>query len=283
MACALAPKAQLQSELATPLMALLEDMGVSLIEDAGLDFGAEFRHCDAYLGLRSLGSDPFAVLAPGTIVLGDFAPDLGPYFASKDFVPVWPVELLYGPKRPDIWTTLFESQKVDVASMTHNSDHPAIWSHWPEVDGRIVLGPDAESFGRSFAHFARVLLDEPPSIVATQNARKNLLRIALPLALAEQGANQTNLGRPDTLLPNIFVMHRLAYFYSAAPIEAVDRLETAVSANKVKKVLKLYEPAKRLIYQGKGRQLRERFYSEAGQRPRDLMRRLRKNTKWWVR
>ncbi|MEM9716974.1 MAG: hypothetical protein AAF826_10710 [Pseudomonadota bacterium] len=280
---ALDPVADDPGEIIPSVRSLAEGYGAGVIENPGQGFDQDLVHCLSFLALRQVDDVPFLVIAPGMIFHGVSDLTATEFTASKDILPHWPKEFLYGPKRAEIWRQVFDAASEDIKRATDPSHHENSWRHWPELDGMIVAGPSATTFGACFAEHAQHILDQPPNSLETQQPRKNLHRIVLPLVLVELEAEiqkATDLSRHAL---HVQEFRRLAYFYSSAPEDALAHFEAAVSDNKFKKILKLHEPYKRLIYQGKGRDLRDRFYEEGGQPPRRLMRRLRRHTNWWVR
>jgi len=258
-------------------------LGVQMDPNGGEGFGDDLWRSLPFFGLRSLSDTSFVVVDPGTIPFGTAAFDDTHIYASRSVVPTWPKEHLYGAPRQEIWRGLFETFNVPIDPVLNPSVHDSGWRHWPHLDGRLVAGENAKAFGDMFAETAKHLLKDDIDILATQDVRAKLRQAVLPLVFAQQGHSAQGFGNPEQDFKHVFPASRLAYFYTAAPDEAVDHLEASVSPNPIKKVLKLYEPAKRLIYQGKGRDLRTRFYEPDGQDPRRLARRLKRHTNWWVR
>ncbi len=74
----------------------------------------------------------------------------------------------------------------------------------------------------------------------------------------------------------------LPLLYARESDRAVAVLEAAVAPNPVKKVMKAHEPAKRLIYQGKGRQVRALFDRDRlPLREQPIRARIKAEGLWW--
>lgn len=262
---------------------LIQGFGAGINADGLNGFGNDLWTSLPLLGLRHVKDGPFVAMDPGTLVFQKNAFDLGTNFASTAVMPQWPEEHLYGPEKSVVWQSVFEFASADLAGQLDTNYHAKSWKHWPHLDGKIVTGSDAAAFAKAYADFSKELLNAPPEAIETQEIRSQLRRIALPVVMAKLGAGPQDYGDAVARFDGVFPANRLAYIYAAAPEAAIDHLEASVAPNPIKKVLKLYEPAKRLIYQGKGRDIRKRFYNPNGQDPRKLMKRLKRNTKFWVR
>ena len=71
--------------------------------------------------------------------------------------------------------------------------------------------------------------------------------------------------------------------YAREDQRVIDLLEEITAPNRIKKVLKSYEPMKRMIYQGKGQQARALFDRDNLPRKEQAMRNLLKREKLWLR
>ena len=268
------------TERAAEIEHALQRLGAKL--HPGAEDAEDMRTSLGFLGLGGLGARPFLHVAPGTVIYADgFAQEHG-LVATREPIPVWPLDTLYGPSRRAIWESLFETYGLSPGKLCDFSEHPESWRRWPLADGRIVLGDDAGAFSATYASYLKGIAHEPPAILDTQEARNHLVRIALPLTLAALGGRLLPAGDERGLPSGLARLIRVSYVYAAAPDAAITHLEDAVASNAIKNILKAYEPAKRLIYQGKGRELRKRFFDPRGQDPKHIIRRLRRHTKWWV-
>jgi hypothetical protein len=75
----------------------------------------------------------------------------------------------------------------------------------------------------------------------------------------------------------------LPLLYARESDAAVAMLETVAAPNKIKKVLKTYEPMKRMIYQNKGQKVREMFDRADLPRKEQQIRNRIKQAKLWMR
>lgn len=265
------------------IQAKLKDLGANLKHGPSHKLGEDLWQSTSILSLKEIDARPFVCMDPGTVVFRPQQFENVTRFASRSFAAGWPVEHLYGAGRRDIWAALAELAEVDLDQLVNATEHPAAAKHWPAFDGALICGDDAQSFGETFYVLAKQILQNPPEVLATQEYRKALRQIILPLVFAKLGGQQSECGPVESHFNGCFPSSRLAYLYTAAPEPVLDHLEASVSPNPIKKLLKNYEPAKKLIYQQKGRELRDRFYDPNGQDPNRLIKRLKRQTKWWVR
>jgi hypothetical protein len=75
----------------------------------------------------------------------------------------------------------------------------------------------------------------------------------------------------------------LSLLYARENNHVVDVLETVSAPNKLKKVLKQYDPIKRMIYQGRGRKARALFDQDNLPRREKAIRNTLKREGFWMR
>ena len=108
-------------------------------------------------------------------------------------------------------------------------------------------------------------------------------QVALPLTIHSFGGGR---------VPEVSDMmdHEVTCHYRVLPLlyarerdEVVRILEEAAAPNKLKKVLKQYEPIRRMVYQRKGHKVREMFDREKLPRREQAIRNQIKRAKLWMR
>ncbi len=78
--------------------------------------------------------------------------------------------------------------------------------------------------------------------------------------------------------------HFLGYLEPVSTSDyVVDVLENVAAPNKIKKVLKNYEPMKKMIYQSKGQKVRALFDQDNLPRKEQAIRNRIKSNGWWMR
>ncbi|MEE4347857.1 MAG: hypothetical protein V2I53_13755, partial [Paracoccaceae bacterium] len=108
-------------------------------------------------------------------------------------------------------------------------------------------------------------------------------QVALPLVIHSFGGGRDTL--PEGLLDGDVSCHYrlLPLLYARESDAVVDLLETIAAPNRIKRVLKSYDPAKRMIYQGRGTKLREMFDRNALPRREQMIRNQIKKAGFWMR
>ncbi|MDH5453375.1 MAG: hypothetical protein OEX14_08495, partial [Paracoccaceae bacterium] len=138
-------------------------------------------------------------------------------------------------------------------------------------------------FGQRFLDYALAIRDDPPEELVCQSLDPWLDQVALPLVIHSLGG-----GRPGPDLAgldgNISCHWRvLSLLYAREADRVVETLEETIAPNKIKKVLKEYEPIKRLVYQGRGRKARALFDRDDLPRREQAIRNRLKSEGFWFR
>jgi hypothetical protein len=108
-------------------------------------------------------------------------------------------------------------------------------------------------------------------------------QVALPLVIHSLGGGRDAL-EPGWLDGRTSCHYRfLPLLYAREEQRVVDVLEEVAAPNWVKKVLKGYEPMKRMIYQGKGAKARALFDRDNLPRREQAIRNQLKREKLWLR
>jgi hypothetical protein len=127
------------------------------------------------------------------------------------------------------------------------------------------------------------LHDQPPEELACQSFDPWLDQIALPVVIAGLGG-----GRPGENLAGLdgsISTHwrALPLLYATAPDETITFVEEVAAPNRIKKVLKTYEPFKRILYQNRGEKIRALFDRDALPKTEKAIRNRIKRRKLWMR
>ena len=131
-------------------------------------------------------------------------------------------------------------------------------------------------------HYATEIESNPPKAVETQELYPWLDQIALPLVISKLGGGRDSAAH-GALDGTVSTHYRLLPLLYARESDAVvDALEEAVAPNPIKKVLKKSEAARKLIYQGKGRKLRDMFdRDDLPHREQGIRKRIKDAKMWW--
>lgn len=277
-----------ETRICAPVRAILEEAGAEIIGFESKVFGQSYPYGNKIEALSTLPTGvPFVFFDTDTVFTGPLA-DVGFDFtrpsASMRRSGTWPEPPLYGPGFADIWKSLYDKFGLDGFKDTLDLRQPdEYWQRYMYFNAGWFFGADPAEFGARFLRYAREIRDDAPDQLACQSLDPWLDQVALPLVVHSLGG-----GRPgpelDGLDGEITCHYRaLPLMYARESDAVIDTVETLTAPNRIKKVLKLYEPAKKLIYQGKGRKLRALIAEEGMPRTEKQLRNRIKRAKLWMR
>lgn len=266
---------------------LLQDLGARIVPFDCTRFGAAYPNGNKAEMLAALPPGrPFVFFDTDTIVTGplDEVPfDFDRPSASMARENTWPIPPLYGPGHEAIWRAVYDRAGVPLEPSLDTTHPETHWEHYLYFNAGWFFGPNAPEFGEKMGRLMMSIRDDTPPELASQPLYPWLDQIALPAVISGLCG-----GRPGPELAgldgDITVHWRvLPLFYATASDTAVDRLEEIAAPNRIKKVLKLYEPFRRMIYQGRGRKVRALFDRAALPRQEKIIRNRIKREKLWMR
>ena len=147
----------------------------------------------------------------------------------------------------------------------------------------MPFAPFRQDFHAKFLEYATSIKNDPPPEIVCQSLDPWLDQAALPLVIHALGGGRDAL--PAGLLDGSVTCHYrvLSLLYAREADLVVETLETVVAPNKIKKVLKRWEAAKRLIYQGKGARARALFDRKSLPPKEQAIRNRLKRENLWMR
>ncbi len=265
---------------------LLLELGAEIVPFHNGVFGSSYPNSNKIIGLTALPeNEPFVFFDTDTVFTGrlNSVPfDFDRPTASMKREGTWPEVELYGPGYTEMWKSLYDKFKLDFESSVDPTQPDEYWKRYLYFNAGWFFYKDPAEFATWFTHYATEILREPPWQIETQSLDPWLDQVALPLVIHKLGGGRNTL--PDGLLDGSVTTHYryLPMLYAIGSDAAVEVLEKAVSPNKIKKVLKKYEPARRLIYQGKGAKLREMFDREnLPRKEQQIRQKIKKARMWW--
>ena len=242
--------------------ALLADLGAVFLPFENKVFGQDYPYGNKIEALVALPDAPFVFLDTDTLIMGDIGAvpfDFTRPAASMRREGTWPVLELYGPGYDEIWGSLYAKFGLDMAT-TLDLDQPAgYWKRYMYFNAGWFFGQSPQQFGARFLKYAAAIRDDRPRELVVQELNPWLDQVALPLVIHSLGG-----GRPGAELSGLdgdVTCHwrALPLLYARESDRVVEVLEAVAAPNTVKRVLKDYEPFKKLIYQGKGALVRAMF------------------------
>jgi hypothetical protein len=262
-------------------------MGVVIQPFESSHFGSSYPYGNKIECLAALPTgEPFVFFDSDTIITGDITTlpfDFTRPAASMQRTGTWPVEELYWPGYTAIWKSLYDRFDLDFASSLDLSQPDEYWERYLYFNAGWFYGADPVAFGDRFTKYALSIRDDPPVEMVIQPLDPWLDQIVLPLVIHSLGG-----GRPGPALGgldnDISCHYRvLPLFYARETDAAVNALETVAAPNKIKKVLKQYDPFKRMIYQGRGQKVRALFDQNNLPRHEKALRNKIKSAGFWMR
>jgi hypothetical protein len=131
--------------------------------------------------------------------------------------------------------------------------------------------------------YARSIRDDPGDALAAQSLDPWLDQVALPLVIHSFGGGR-NIVPENTLDGDITCHYRnFPLLYAREDDRVLDVLGQISAPNKIKKVLKLYDPIKRVVYQNKGDKVRAMFDRNDLPRREQMIRNQIKKAGLWLR
>lgn len=266
---------------------LIKALGGTIVPFENKAFGQSYPHGNKIEGLTALpAAEPFVFFDSDTLITGDLASvpfDFNRPAASMKREATWPVEELYWPGYTAIWKSLYDKFGLDFESSLDLSWPNEYWQRYMYFNAGWFFGSDPQAFHQLFLDISTVIRDDPPEELVVQPLDPWLDQVALPLVIHALGG-----GRPgpelDGLDGDVTCHWRiLPLAYARESDRVIEVLEEVAAPNKIKKVLKLHDPMKRMIYQGRGQKVRALFDRDNLPRKEQAIRNKIKSNGFWMR
>ena len=269
------------------VVAALEALGAEILPFENRLFGQSYPHGNKIEALAALPEGvPFVFFDSDTLITGDLASvpfDFDRPGASERCEGTWPQPTLYGPGFHGIWKSLYDRFGLDFESSLDLSQPAEYWRRYLYFNAGWFYYRCPRLFGQRFADYAQSIRDDPPPELVCQSFDPWLDQIALPLVIHSFGGGRATL--PDGLLDGDVSCHyrHFPLLYARESDRTIEILETVAAPNRIKKVLKGYEPIKRVVYQGRGHKVRALFDQSALPRREQVIRNRIKSNGFWMR
>ncbi|MEM7723764.1 MAG: hypothetical protein AAF376_15540 [Pseudomonadota bacterium] len=267
--------------------ALLAAQGAEIIPFETKHFGDSYPYGNKIEMLAALPKgEPFVFLDTDTLITGDLTQvpfDFDRPSASLRREGTWPEIQLYGPGYTQIWKSLYDRFELDFESSLDLTYPDEYWKRYLYFNAGFFYYTCPRVFGRRFLDIALAIRDDRPAELVCQSFDPWLDQIALPLVIHGLGGGRDTL--PPGWLDGTHSCHYrvLPLLYAREDDRVVDLLEEITAPNKIKKVLKGYDPMKRMIFQGKGQKARALFDRTNLPRKEQQIRNTLKREKLWLR
>ena len=266
---------------------LLMELGAEIVPFESEHFGSDYPYGNKIEGLKALPKgEPFVFFDTDTLILDDLGKvpfDFARPSASMRREGTWPEIELYGPGYAQTWKSLYDRFGLDFESSLDPEQPDEHWERYLYFNAGYFYYECPHEFGELFTDYALDVRDNAPSELVCQSLDPWLDQVVLPLVIHKLGGGRNML--PDGLLDGDVSCHWrvLSLLYAREADKVVQLLEDITAPNKIKKVIKQYDPFKRMIYQGRGRKVREMFDRNDLPRKEQQMRNKIKAAKLWMR
>ena len=257
------PRWKSDPRISAPVRKLLESLGAEIVPFENRQFGQSYPYGNKIEALAALPADvPFVFFDTDTIFTGplaDVAFDFDRPAASMRREGTWPEVPLYGPGYTGIWKSLYDRFGLEFASSLDLSQPDEYWARYLYFNAGWFFYKDPAAFGQRFLDYAVTIRNDPTDALASQSLDPWLDQVALPLVIHSFGGGRPGPGLAG--LDGAVSCHYRSFplLYARESDRVVEVLEEVTAPNAVKKVLKDWEPIKKIVYQGKGAKVRAIF------------------------
>lgn len=266
---------------------LLTELGAEILPFENRVFGARYPEGNKIEALLEMPEgEPFLFFDTDTLILDELTSvpfDFERPTASMKRENTWPKLELYGPGYGEIWKSLYDMFDLDFASSLDMSQPDEYWQRYLYFNSGFFFYRCPREFGALYLSHAKAIRDTPPKELMFQEMKPWLDQVALPLTIHALGGGRVP-EVSDRLDHGTTCHYRvLSLLYAREADRVVDVLEACVKPNRIKKVLKQYDPMRRMIFQGRGAKVREMFDRDALPRREQALRNQIKKAGFWMR
>ncbi|MEO0502353.1 MAG: hypothetical protein AAFZ14_03440 [Pseudomonadota bacterium] len=265
----------------------LSDLGAEIVPFDTPHFGSYYPYGNKIEMLNALPKgEPFLFFDTDTLILDEISDlpfDFDRPSASLRRTGTWPQIELYGPGYTEIWASLYDKFGLDFASSIDPNEPDEYWGRYLYFNAGYFFGACPHAFGKLFLDYALAIRDDPPRALVCQSLDPWLDQVALPLVIHALGGGRDSAvhGMLDGTHSCHYRMFPLLYARESEAVIAT--LEEIAAPNKIKKVLKAYEPIKRMVYQKRGDKVRALFDQNDMPRREQAIRNRIKSNGFWMR
>lgn len=271
----------------TEIIEVLTRLNAEILPFDSQMFGSDYPYGNKIEALLHLPEgEPFIFFDSDTLITGDLTKvpfDFDRPSASLRREGTWPKPTLYGPDNTGIWKSLYDRFDLDFDSSLDLSKPDGYWQRYLYFNAGFFFGACPRRFGQRFMEYTRVIRDDMPIELVGQSLDPWLDQVALPLVIHSFGGGRDSL--PSGYLDGETSCHYRTFplLYARENDHVVASLEEIASPNWLKKVLKTYEPIRRIVYQGKGHKIRDMFDQHNLPRKEQTIRNRIKSEGLWLR
>ena len=265
----------------------LEGLDAEILNFDSVHFGETYPYGNKIEALFALPEgEPFVFFDTDTLITGDLTSvpfDFARPSASLRCEGTWPTLELYGPGYTETWRSLYNKFGLDFESSLDLTQPDEYWRRYLYFNAGYFYYQCPKAVGDKFLEYALAIRDDAPEQLACQQLDPWLDQVALPLVIHALGGGREAL--PKGFLDGQVSCHYRLFpmLYARESDAVVAALEEISAPNKIKKVLKQYDPIKRMVYQNRGRKVREMFDRDNLPRREQAIRNRIKKAGFWMR
>ncbi len=269
------------------VLGALDDLGAEIVPFQNRAFGQSYPYGNKIEALLAMPEgEPFVFFDTDTLITGDLGAvpfDFDRPTASLRRTGTWPQIELYGPGYTAIWKALYDRFGLDFESSLDPTWPDEFWRRYLYFNAGFFFYRCPRVFGQRFLDYATSIRDDPVPELVCQSLDPWLDQVALPLVIHSLGGGRDTL--PSGLLDGTISCHYrlIPMLYAREDDSVVDLLQTVSAPNRIKKVLKGYEPMLRMIYQNRGAKVRALFDRADLPRKEQAIRNRIKANGYWMR
>jgi len=250
-------------------------------------FGQKYPYGNKIEALFALPKgEPFIFFDSDTLVTGALSTlpiDFEQPSASMRVEGSWPKPDLYGPGYTGIWKSLYDRFDLDFDSSLDLSQPDEYWRRYLYFNAGWFFHRCPHEFGQRYLEYALEIRADPGEALAAQTLDPWLDQVALPLVIHSFGGGRDTQTAGHLDGDTTCHYRTFPLLYAQANDHTVDVLHQVLAPNKLKKVLKGYDPIKRVVYQQRGLKVRELFDRDNLPRRQQIIRQRIKKAGHWMR
>lgn len=265
----------------------LDRLGAEILPFQSREFGQSYPNGNKIEALAAMpAGEPFVFFDTDTLITGDLMSvpfDFSRPGASLRCEGTWPEPTLYGPGYTEIWKSLYDRFGLDFESSLDLSQSDEHWRRYLYFNAGYFFGACPREFGQRYLDYAKSIRDDPPPELICQSLDPWLDQVALPLVIHGLGGARDAL--PGGYLDGSVSCHYRLFplLYACEDDRVISILQDVSGPNWIKKVLKEYEPIKRMVYQGRGARVRAMFDRDNLPRKSQAIRNRIRAAGYWMR
>ena len=271
----------------TDLLTALKRLNAEILPFESVHFGQSYPYGNKIEVLKALPEgEPFVFFDSDTLITGPISTipfDFDRPCASLKAEGTWPEIELYGPGYGEIWKSLYGKFGLEFENTLDLDQPDEYWKRYLYFNAGFFFYKCPKLFGERFMQYALDIKSNPPKAAELQSFDPWLDQVALPLVIHSFGGARRTI--PEDTLDGAMSCHYRTFplLFARESDDVIAKLQNASAPNWIKKVLKEYEPMKRMVFQNKGQKVRDMFDQDNLPLREKMIRNRIKKAKLWMR